>query len=316
MGFYNPHVHVLQVGGYRLVDTTKRQKLTRSLLSGSEKSLSTNSESEGASCDTVLLSKPYMFPSAMDATSAAIDYLKGDIDDSVVDSPSGRGPERTPMCSPLPLKRVSSSQRRSLSPTPRTNGAASRKLQLPLEGAIEHPRLDDVVLSPSMRPAVFEVGVKSTDGVNDERWDPHLGASVGTRLRQVEDNGSHGLQIARPRQLLPTDILFRQRNTREVRLFLGFKSNGSALLYINNVKASLPKPSLRGWKSLSALEVPQATYKSKPKASGSYSLGVCDALDSGSKPQYHSRREDILRGCTKLKAMEAVKSNSTNKSNA
>ena len=33
----------LQVGGYHLHDTTKRQKLTRSLLSGSEMSLSTNS---------------------------------------------------------------------------------------------------------------------------------------------------------------------------------------------------------------------------------------------------------------------------------
>ena len=95
-----------------------------------------------------------------------------------------------------------------------------------------------------------------------------------------------------------------------MRLFLGFKSSGSALPYINNVKASLSKL------SFSASEVPQATYKLKRKGSGSYSLGVCDALDSESKPQYHSRREDILRGRAKLKAMEAVKSNCTNKSNA
>ena len=45
-----------------------------------------------------------MFRSATDAASAAIDYSKGNIDDGVVDSPSNRGPERTPLYSPLPLK--------------------------------------------------------------------------------------------------------------------------------------------------------------------------------------------------------------------
>ena len=82
------------------------------------------------------------------------------------------------------------------------------------------------------------------------------------------------------------------------------------------MKASVRNPSLRGWKSLSASAVPEATYKSMRKASGSYSLGVCDAFDSGCKPQYHSRREDILRGHAKLKVMEAVKSNCTKKSDA
>ena len=53
MGFYNPHFYILQVGGFRLIEMTKRQKLTRSLFSGLEKSLLTNSESEGASYDPV-----------------------------------------------------------------------------------------------------------------------------------------------------------------------------------------------------------------------------------------------------------------------
>ena len=198
----------LQVRGYRLHDTTKRQKLTRSLMFGSEMSLSTNSESRGASCDIVPFSKPYMFRSAMDAASAAIDYSKGNIDDGVVDSPPSRGPKRTPLYSPSPLKRLSSSHRRSLSPTPRTDRATSRKLQLPLEGDIEHPRVKDVILSPSLRPSVFDVEEKSTDGVDEDRWDPHLRASVDTHLRQVEDNGSHALQFARPRRLLPTNSLF------------------------------------------------------------------------------------------------------------
>ena len=138
MGFHNPHVHILQVGGYRLVDTTKRQKLMRSLLSGSEKSLSTKFESGGASCDTIPLSKPYMFRSATDAASAAINYSKGNIDEVIIDSPPSRGLERTPMCSSLPLKRISLSHRQLLSPTLRTDEAISCKLQLSLEGAIEH----------------------------------------------------------------------------------------------------------------------------------------------------------------------------------
>ena len=161
MGFHNPHFYVSQVGGFCLVDTTKRQKLMRSLFSSSEKSLSTNSELGGASCDTVLLSKPYnVFRSSMDAASAAIDYSKGNINNGVVDSPPSCGPERSPMYSPSPLKRVSSSRWRSLSPTLRMDGATSRKLQLSLEGAIEHLRLDDVVLNLFVRPAVLEVGVK------------------------------------------------------------------------------------------------------------------------------------------------------------
>ena len=150
-------------------------------------SLSTNSESRGASCDTVPLSKPYMFRSATDAALAAIDYSKGNIDDGVVDSPPSRGPERTPLYSPSPLKRVSSSHRRSLSPTPQTDGATSRKLELSLEGDIEHPQVDDVILSPPLRPAVFDVEVKPTDGVDEDRWDPHLSvlAYVKSRIMGV-----------------------------------------------------------------------------------------------------------------------------------
>ena len=132
-----------------------------------------------------------MFRSASDAVSAAIDYSKGNIDDEVVDSPSSNyGPERTPMWSPLPLKRVSSSRGQSLPPTLQTDGATRCKLPLLLGGAIEHPPLDNVVLSPSMRPMILEVGVKSTDGVDNDMRAPHLGASVDRRLPRVEDNGS------------------------------------------------------------------------------------------------------------------------------
>ena len=70
---------------------------------------------------------------------SAIDYSKGNIEDGVVDSPPSRKPGRTPICSPLPLKRVSPSRGRSSSPTLQTDKATSRKLQLPLENTMEHP---------------------------------------------------------------------------------------------------------------------------------------------------------------------------------
>ena len=107
VGFHCPHSRIFQVVGFRFVSLAKRQKLTKSLLSESEKALSIKSESGGASCDTAPFSKPYMFRSATDAASAAIDYSKGNIEDGIVDSPPSRGPGRTPIYSPSPLKRVS-----------------------------------------------------------------------------------------------------------------------------------------------------------------------------------------------------------------
>ena len=173
---------------------------------------------------------------------------------------------------------------------------------------MEHPRLKDVVLSPSLGPAVHDDEVKPMGWVNDYTMAPHLGASAARRLRRLEDNGSCGLQSKGPRQLL-------SQNTRELRRYLGSGSSGSPLPYIDSVNSSLPKPPLQGSKSLSALEVPCTAYRSKRNANGSHSLGVCDAPGSGSRRQYYSRREDILRGQAKLKAMEAAKSNCTNKSN-
>ena len=276
MGFHCPHSRIFQVGGFGSVSSTKRQKLTKSLLSRSEKALSIKSKSGGASCDTAPFSKPYMFRSATDAASAAIDYSKGNIEDGVVDSPPSREPSRTPICSSSPLKRVSPSRGRSSSPTLQTDEATSRKLQLPLENAMEHPRLEDVVLSPSLEPAIHDDEVKPMGGVNDYTMAPHLGASATRRLRRLEDNGSCGLQSKGPRRLL-------LRNTRELRRYLGSGSSGSPLPYIDSVNSSLPKPPLQGSKSLSASEVPRAAYRSKRNANGSHSLGVCDAPGSGSR---------------------------------
>ena len=128
----------------------KRQRLTRSLLSGSENSISTKSALEDGSCDTAPLSKPYMLCSAADATSAAIDYSKGNIEDGIVDSPPSRGPVKTPICSPSPLKRASLSWGRSFSSAHRTKATTSHRLHLPELEAGNYPLGKDKV--PSSKP--------------------------------------------------------------------------------------------------------------------------------------------------------------------
>ena len=130
---------------------SRDEKLTRSLLSGSEKLLSEGSESRGGNCGTAPISKPYMLRSAADATSAAIDYSKGDVEEGVVDSPPSRGPIRTPICSPSPLKRTLSTRGVTFSPALRTEGTTSRKLDLLVADVVGHPRFEDDAVHPPER---------------------------------------------------------------------------------------------------------------------------------------------------------------------
>ena len=115
---------------------------------GSENLIFGKSALKGGSCGTAPLSKPYMLCSATDTTSAAIDYLKGNIKDGVVDSPSSRGLVKTPICSLLLLKRAESSQRRSFSSAHRTKVATSRRLDLSELEAGNYPVGEDKVPSP------------------------------------------------------------------------------------------------------------------------------------------------------------------------
>ena len=48
-------------------------------------------------------SKPNVLFSATSAASVAIDFSKGNVEDGVVDSPSSRGPWRSPVVSASPL---------------------------------------------------------------------------------------------------------------------------------------------------------------------------------------------------------------------
>ena len=56
------------------------------------KNFSPRSKSKGGSCDRALYSRTYMLR-YVDLSSACIDYSKGDVEDSVVDSPLSRRPD-------------------------------------------------------------------------------------------------------------------------------------------------------------------------------------------------------------------------------
>jgi hypothetical protein len=55
-------------------------------------------------CVPSQFSKLYLMYSAVDATSATVDFAKGNVEDGVVNSPPRRGVGRSPVCSPSPLQ--------------------------------------------------------------------------------------------------------------------------------------------------------------------------------------------------------------------
>jgi len=181
----------------------------RSLVSGSENTLSSDYGFMGGSGCTAPVSKPYLLWSAADAASAAIDFSKGDVEDGVVDSPPSRGPGRTPVCSPSPLKRASSNQGRSFSPPLQADAGTSRKLELLVEDAQEDPRLDDKAPSPkslfndkalgypqpkdralssTLVPAAFASELELEAIMESGKGDPAICLLSTTNFRQPEDN--------------------------------------------------------------------------------------------------------------------------------
>jgi hypothetical protein len=55
-------------------------------------------------CVPSQFSKPYLMYSATDATSATVDFAKGNVEDGVVNSLPNRGTSRSPVCSPSLLR--------------------------------------------------------------------------------------------------------------------------------------------------------------------------------------------------------------------
>jgi hypothetical protein len=55
-------------------------------------------------CIPSQFSKPYLMYSATDAAFAIVDFVKGNVEDSVMNNPPSRGAGRSPICSPSPLR--------------------------------------------------------------------------------------------------------------------------------------------------------------------------------------------------------------------
>ena len=275
------------------------------------------SESEGGSCDTAPISKPYILCFAADAASAAIDYLKGNIEDGVVNSPPGGGPQRTPTCSPLPLKRASSGQRDSFTSIEQTDASTSRKLDLCLQKASQHPCLEDTglnyprvegtILLPSML-LVHVVEEKIASSLDLEAK-TSLPDSLGHCLFPwFEDKPSRSAQSAGAQRTLSADSLFHQRMFREHQRSLDSKSVGNQIPYIGNVVAPP-----RGSKSLSASA---SVHKTKQGDSVSVREGFSVAQNGNNWSHHYSQRKDIFKGLAKLKALETTKSKCTGNTEA
>ena len=83
------HAYVLQGGGGGDETVETGMKLTRSLQSGSEASLSMGSGNGTTRGSGAEVSAAYMFWSAEDASSATMDYRKGDVEEGVVNQAGG-----------------------------------------------------------------------------------------------------------------------------------------------------------------------------------------------------------------------------------
>ena len=104
------HAYVLQGGGGGDETVETGMKLTRSLQSGSEASLSMGSENGTTGGSGVEVSAAYMFWSAEDASSNAMDYRKGNVEEGVVNQAGGGGERKERSNSLIRLKRVCSSE--------------------------------------------------------------------------------------------------------------------------------------------------------------------------------------------------------------
>ena len=85
------HAYILQGGGGGDETVETGMKLTRSLQSGSEASLSMGSENGTTGGSGAEVSAAYMFWLVEDSSSTAMDYRKGDVEEGVVNQAGGGG---------------------------------------------------------------------------------------------------------------------------------------------------------------------------------------------------------------------------------
>ena len=104
------HAYVLQGGGGGDETVETGMKLTRSLQSGSEALLLMGSGNGTTRGSGVEVSAAYMFWSVEDASSAAMDYRKGNVEEGMVNQAGGGGGRKETNNSPVRLKQACSSE--------------------------------------------------------------------------------------------------------------------------------------------------------------------------------------------------------------
>lgn len=141
MGLYS--IYILQEGCVCNDEPRNPRMLIKSLLSGSE----SKGKRRGVETQLHTYSRLYLMRSDVDSASLTIDYSKGVVENGAVYI--SRRPVSTPASSPSPLRWALSSGGNCFSLKPHTDATTNRKLNLPLDKALSHPRLKDVVLTPS-----------------------------------------------------------------------------------------------------------------------------------------------------------------------
>lgn len=152
------------------------------------------------SLEVSIASKCFDMFTATDAASATMDFTKESVDDGVVDSPPSRGPVRTPICSPSPLKRLctSPSRQRSMSPTHPTSRTPQRQLYSGLE-AVVLPRPLSIPSPPLVnlgetsrrpQPVIPVINIKGTRTTRSLGGVPRQVISSGNPLPQQNPLGS------------------------------------------------------------------------------------------------------------------------------
>jgi hypothetical protein len=142
-------------------------------------------------CVPSQFSKPYLMYSAIDAASTIIDFAKGNVKDSVVNSAPSRGAGRLPVCSPSPLQGCdwTLTGQRICSLTEQTVRTPQRQLY-------------------TKPPVCSTEEAKETDPVH---YDKEVWIQPATKLLESLSHGSSRHQLPEERcRLLRTQSLIRQ----------------------------------------------------------------------------------------------------------
>ena len=257
----------------------------------------------------------------MDAASAAIDFLKGNVEEDVVDSPPSHGAPRTPICSPSPLKRIASTLGRKhfQSPTQRTEFTPNRKLYTDefVEATDLHGE-DGIPLLPIVQNHLQRSGNLNGISIREGRKrKAKIGAythyNVGRSLCPLPSRSLPSKSMLEKSAPIVV-LLNRQKSLGDYWGSDDSPSIGIAIPYINTSSRPPIEHPLWGCRSLSMDGLSRSECKRyREEASQLLKLGMYGPIFSASECSRPSRREDILRGYAKVKALEAANSSSSTK---